>query len=85
MVHIIKTPLGKIRVPEPLAYGVDVEHIIVYPLPDRVNVQLLASADDGLVVVASATLERAVAARLLQVVAAGLEDTGPNENTMIIA
>jgi hypothetical protein len=80
MIKCINTPLGKVRVPEPLEHVVEVNHDLVYPLMDRIKVQLLGTADDGLVVVASATFRRAVAARLLQALAAGLDDHGPGTN-----
>jgi len=84
MIKCINTPLGKVRVPEPLERGVEVNHVLVNPLMDRINVQLLGAADDGLVVVASATFRRTVAARLLQALAAGLDDRSSG-TTMIVA
>ena len=85
MVQCINTPLGKVRVPEPLAHGVEVNHVLVNPLMDRINIQLLGTADDGLVVVASATCTRAVAIQLLNAIAVGLENPDPGLTTIIAA
>ncbi len=79
-----RRPGVQVRLPVPLVHGVKVSHVLVSPLTDRINVQLLGPADDGLVVVGSAIFGRAAAAQLVQAVAAGLEDPSPGTATVIV-
>jgi hypothetical protein len=81
----LTTPLGRVQLPEPQTGDVRVDHVLVTPGQDALRVQLIRSDPAGLVVVATTALDRAVAVRLLQAVAAALAEDRPPTGTLIVA
>jgi len=81
---LLQTPLGNVQMPNPQEPYVQVEHVLVNPRPEAIRIQLLGRSGEELVVVASATLDRAVADRFLRAVRAGIDDAHPGTGTLIV-
>jgi hypothetical protein len=70
--------------PDTLGSDVQVEHVLVNPRPEAIRIQLIEHSAAGLVVVASATLDRSLAVQFIRAVAAGLADENPGSDTLIV-
>jgi len=84
MTTSVQTPLGYVRMPTTPVPDFQVDHVLVSPRPEAIQVQLIGRSEDELVVLAVATLRRDVADRFVRVLSAGIADENPDGGALVI-